>query len=99
MITDGREVRSVCHPGRTVPAHLQTAIEERDRTCAVPLCDNDYRLEIHHIVPVEHGGPTSLSNLVRICKWHHDFITYEGWTLEGGVGDWSWHPPPDWDGL
>jgi hypothetical protein len=99
VITDGHDVRSVSHPGRTIPAHLQTAIEERDRTCSVPLCDNDYRLEIHHIVPVERNGPTCLSNLVRICKWHHDLITYEGWTLEGRAGDWAWHPPPDWDGL
>jgi hypothetical protein len=99
VITDGHDVRSVCHPGRTIPVHLQTAIEERDRTCAVPRCDNDYRLETHHIVPVEHNGPTSLSNLVRICKWHHDLITYEGWKLEGQAGDWAWHAPPDWEGL
>lgn len=99
VITDGCDVRTVCHPGRTIPAHLQTAIEERDRKCAVPLCDNDYRLETHHIIPVERNGPTSLSNLVRICSWHHDLITYEGWKLEGQAGDWTWQAPPDWEGL
>lgn len=99
VISDGTDIRTVCHLGRTIPAPLETAVVERDRFCAVPRCDNDSRLEIHHIVPVTKGGPTCLSNLVRICKWHHDLVTYEGWTLLGQVGDWSWHPPPDFDGL
>ena len=97
VIRDGTDVRSVCHPGRTIHAHMETAIQERDRSCAVPKCDNDYHLDIHHIVPVTMGGPTCLSNLVRICRWHHDLITYEGWRLEGQPGDWAWHSPPGFD--
>jgi hypothetical protein len=97
VIRDGTDIRSVCHPGRTVPAHLETAVKERDLACAVPRCDNDFLLDIHHIVAVTDGGPTCLSNLVRICKWHHALITYEGWKLLGQPGDWAWHPPPDFD--
>jgi hypothetical protein len=99
VITDGVDVRSICHLGRTVPAHLQTALEERDPVCSVPLCETDFSLENHHLVAVTNGGPTSLANLVRICKWHHDLITYEGWTLTGAPGAWNWHPPPDFDAL
>ena len=29
----------MCHAGRTVPAHVQSALEERDPTCVVPGCD------------------------------------------------------------
>jgi hypothetical protein len=100
VITDGVDVQSVCHLGRTIPAHLKTALEERDPVCAVPMCGNNYYLENHHIVAVTDGGPTSLANLVRICcKWHHDLITYEGWRLAGIPGAWQWHMPPGSDGL
>jgi len=99
VIREGTDIANVCHPGRTIPAHLETAIMERDRFCCVPTCDNHQWLEIHHIVAVTNGGPSCASNLVRICKWHHDLITYEGWTLLGEPGDWSWHPPPDFEGF
>ena len=78
---------------------LMTALEERDPVCAVDRCESDHLLENHHIVPFTDGGPTSLSNLVRICRWHHNLITYEGWRIEGRPGSWEWHPPLDFDGL
>ena len=99
VISDGIDVRSVCLLGRTVPATLQTALEQRDPVCSVPRCDNPYYLENHHLTPVAEGGATSLENLVRICKWHHDLITYEGWRLTGIPGAWQWHMPPGSDGL
>jgi len=99
VMADGVDVHSVCHLGRTVPAHLLTALEERDPVCAVPRCESDHLLEVHHIVAFAEGGPTSLENLVRICRWHHDLVTYEKWTLEGHPGAWQWHAPPDFDGL
>jgi hypothetical protein len=64
----------------------------------VPKCETTAPLEVHHRVPFSEGGLTQLSNLVRICGWHHDLLTYEGWTLEGRPGAWSWHPPPDFSG-
>jgi hypothetical protein len=99
VMVDGVDVHSVCHLGRTVPAHLQTALEERDPVCVVPRCENDCLLEVHHIVAFTEGGPTALENLVRLCRWHHDLVTYEKWTLDGHPGAWEWRPPPDFDGL
>lgn len=99
VISDGTDVRSVCHLGRTVPAPMKTALEQRDPVCSVPRCENSYYLENHHLIPWAQGGPTSLDNLVRICKWHHDLISYERWSLKGRPGEWTWHPPPDFDGL
>ena len=99
VISDGADVRNVCHLGRSVPAPMKTALEHRYPVCSVPRCDNHYYLENHHLVPVAQGGPTSLDNLVRICKWHHDLITYERWRLTGRPGAWAWHRPPDFDGL
>jgi Domain of unknown function (DUF222) len=95
VIRDGRDPRSVCALGRSLPAAVAVALEERDPGCQVPGCDHREFLEVHHLVPFGEGGPTRLDNLVRICRWHHDLVTYEGWRIEREVGGWGWHPPPD----
>ena len=95
VISDGVDVRTVCHLGRTVPAHVETALEARDRTCVVPGCDVSLSLEIDHWkIPFAQGGPTELWNLARLCRFHHQMKTYEGFGLRGGPGQWEWVPPP-----
>jgi hypothetical protein len=98
VIRDATDVRSVCALGRSIPAAIQVALEERDPECVVPGCDHASFLEIHHLVPFAEGGPTRTENLVRICRWHHDLITYEGWRIEPEEGGWGWRPPPDLPG-
>jgi hypothetical protein len=94
VISDGVDVTTVCHLGRTVPAHVETALEARDRTCVVPGCDVALSLEIDHWqVPFARGGPTALWNLARLCRFHHQLKTYEGYELRGGPGHWQWVPP------
>jgi hypothetical protein len=87
---DGVEVTRVAHAGRTIPAHLRTALEARDPTCVVPGCEMRTGLEIDHIVPFAEGGPTRLDNLARICRFHHGEKTHRGWRLGGRPGAWSW---------
>lgn len=87
---DGVDVRRVAHLGRTIPAHLRTALEVRDPTCVVPGCDTRIGLEIDHIVPFADGGPTRLDNLARLCRYHHAQKTHHGWRLDGSPGDWNW---------
>jgi hypothetical protein len=94
VISDGVDIRTVCHLGRTVPAHVDTALEARDRTCVVPGCDVSLSLEIDHWkIPFAQGGPTELWNLARLCRFHHQLKTYEGFELRGGPGRWEWVPP------
>lgn len=94
VISDGVDVTTVCHLGRTVPSYLETALEARDRTCVVPGCDVSLSLEIDHWkVPFARGGPAALWNLVRLCRFHHQMKTYEGYELRGGPGNWEWLPP------
>jgi hypothetical protein len=96
VISDGVDVTTVCHLGRTVPAHVETALEARDRTCAVPGCEVSLSLEIDHWqVPFARGGLTVLWNLVRLCRFHHQMKTYGGYRLRGGPGHWEWMPPAD----
>jgi hypothetical protein len=94
VITDGCDVATVCHLGRSIPAALRTALVERDPICVVPGCDVAHGLEIDHWdVPFAEGGPTRLSNLARLCRHHHYLRTHQGFQLSGGPGTWHWEPP------
>ena len=90
VLTKGADVKAVAHLGRTIPARLRTALQARDTECAVPGCHNRHRLEIDHIEPFAEGGPTSLDNLVRLCRPHHHMKTNLGFRLVGGPGKWKW---------
>lgn len=94
VISDGVSVSTVLHVGRTVPAHVDTALEGRDRTCVVPDCGVAVNLEVDHWqVPYAEGGPSELWNLCRLCRHHHRLKTFEGYELAGGPGKWEWRPP------
>jgi plasmid stabilization system protein ParE len=93
IVTDGVDVTAVAHAGRTIPAHLRTALEARDPTCIVPGCDGRRDLQIDHRVPWIEGGPTSLDNLARLCRWHHYQKSHFGYRYRGGPGTWEWIPP------
>ena len=93
------DIRAVAHLGRTISAALRTALVERDRCCVVPGCSVSTGLEIDHTIPLFEGGPTCLSNLARLCHWHHYLKTYDGWTLRRTNADdeaeptWVFEPP------
>lgn len=93
VVTDGVDVTTVAHLGRTIPAHVRTALEARDPACVVPGCTVRHHLEIDHVVPFADGGPTALDNLARLCHWHHQLKTYRGYHLGGGPGEWRWEGP------
>jgi hypothetical protein len=95
LVVDGVEVSTVCHVGRTVPAHVQSALEERDPVCVVPTCEVGQGLENHHWdIPYADCKTTDLAGLARVCRWHHDLITYEQWELRFEDGAWRWREPP-----
>lgn len=95
LVTNGVDVSTVCHIGRSVPAHVQSALEERDPQCVVPGCDTAQGLENHHWdVPYAECGMSTLAGLARLCRWHHDLITYDGYELTGGAGSWEMRAPP-----
>jgi hypothetical protein len=93
VLTEGADVKAVAHLGRNVPARLRTALQARDSECAVPGCHNRHWLEIDHREAVTEGGPTSLDNLVRLCRPHHHMKTHKGFRLIGRPGEWKWIAP------
>ena len=67
---------------RTVSAQLKRALEHRDPTCKFPGCTNHLFTEAHHIEHWIDGGETKLSNLVRLCSFHHRFVHEYGYRIE-----------------
>ena len=94
VVSDGVDVTTICRMGRSIPTALRTALVERDRGCVVPGCDVTQGLEIDHW-RVDHaaGGPLSMDNLARLCRYHHYLRTHQGFVLSGGPGHWRFDPP------
>ena len=38
--------------------------------------------EVHHLIHWAHGGPTSLGNLILLCRFHHQIAIHRwGWAI------------------
>jgi len=83
VVVRGKEILLVSHLGRTIPAHLRTAIEETYPQCGIEGCDDRRHLEIDHNTPIEHGGVTALWNLCRLCRLHHRYKHQHDLRLSG----------------
>jgi hypothetical protein len=72
MIRKGRDIRTVTHLGRRVPAELHSALVASGRECDVEGCARASYLELDHCeIDHAHGGPTSYHNLTWLCHHHH----------------------------
>jgi 5-methylcytosine-specific restriction endonuclease McrA len=77
---DGRVVE-VGARTRTIPPALRRALHHRDRACRFPGCSCRF-VQGHHIHHWARGGPTTLSNLVLLCRRHHRSVHEEGYQVE-----------------
>ena len=66
---------------RTVPPALRRALVHRDRGCRFPGC-HARAAQGHHIRHWARGGPTTLTNLVLLCRRHHRAVHEEGYQVE-----------------
>ncbi|HEX7442799.1 MAG TPA: HNH endonuclease signature motif containing protein [Acidimicrobiales bacterium] len=58
------------------------ALTHRDGGCRFPGCDRPpNRCNAHHIIAWDHHGPTDMSNLILLCRYHHGVTHRSGWTL------------------
>jgi hypothetical protein len=96
LLVDGTDVRLVSHPGRTIPARLRSAVEERSPECDVEGCHVRRNLEIDHNLPVEEQGPTALWNLHRLCGHDHAHKHRHGLRLVGEPGRMRFVPASEW---
>jgi hypothetical protein len=67
---------------RTIPPTLRRALRRRDGGCCFPGCENRRFLDAHHLHHWARGGPTTLGNLVLLCRRHHRLVHEGGWHLD-----------------
>ena len=82
---DGHVVE-VAARNRTIPPALRRALLHRDHGCRFPGCAVRVG-QGHHIRHWAHGGPTTLSNLVLLCRRHHRAVHEEGYGVERRADD------------
>jgi len=62
---------------QTIPAQLRHQVHLRDKgRCSYTapngkVCTNSRWIQIHHIIPISHGGMNRLENLKTLCSAHH----------------------------
>jgi len=78
--SEGRTVE-ISARTRTVPPALRRALQHRDQGCRFPGCGLPFT-QGHHIRHWAQGGPTTLSNLVLLCRRHHRSVHEDGFQLQ-----------------
>jgi hypothetical protein len=68
---------------RTIPPALRRALYHRDQTCRFPGCRGRIR-EGHHVQHWARGGPTTLTDLISLCRRHHRAVHEEGYQVVRG---------------
>lgn len=91
------QVLDVGRAQRLVTATMFMALVVRDRHCCFPGCTRPpVACDAHHVVHWADGGPTSLDNLVLLCRHHHVLTHQTPWTVhvDASTGRPVWTPPP-----
>jgi Domain of unknown function (DUF222)/HNH endonuclease len=68
----------------TIPPGIRNAVILRDRRCRWPggCTQPAAACQVHHVKHIAHGGPTSLTDCVLLCSYHHQVVIHRwGWTL------------------
>ncbi|MGH8936826.1 MAG: DUF222 domain-containing protein, partial [Acidimicrobiia bacterium] len=96
ITTGASEPLDVGRRTRTVPASLRRALVVRDGGCRFPGCDRPHWwCDAHHVIHWLDEGPTSLANLVLLCRRHHRLVHEGGFHLERMEGELRFRRP-DW---
>ena len=66
-------------PTRTISVAMRRALGLRDGQCRFPGC-NSKRFDAHHIRYRSRGGPTTVTNLLALCRFHHKLVHEGGYT-------------------
>ncbi|WP_169736676.1 HNH endonuclease signature motif containing protein [Pseudonocardia spinosispora] len=83
-------------PGRRRPTSaLRRYTQIRDRTCTAPGCRRSaVQSELDHTHDIQHGGPTTSTNLAPACAHDHALKHRGGWTVtQPRPGHFRWKSP------
>jgi hypothetical protein len=97
IVKKGKDITTVAHFGRHIPAELRTAMIVSGRECSIEGCSGREYLELDHCeVDYAKFGPTAWFNLAWLCSIHHTRKT-QGWILgppDPVTGKRRLEPPP-----
>ena len=65
---------------RTITGSMRRALRLRDKQCRFPGCCSE-RTDAHHIRWRSKGGPTTLDNLILLCRFHHRLLHEYGYQM------------------
>jgi hypothetical protein len=82
LLVDGHTVLGTTDATSTIPTAVRRVVMARDQRCRFPHCRTPASwCDLHHVRAVTDGGPTTVENLVCLCRRHHGAVTAGRWTL------------------
>ena len=82
IFTDHGQILGTTDPTDDIPIAVRRALWARDQGCRFPGCTTPaHWTDAHHIKFRSHGGPTTVDNLVLLCRRHHTAVHEGGWKL------------------
>lgn len=82
VLAGASQVLDYSSPVADITPNQRRAIRYRDRHCQFHGCDRHFEwCDVHHIVSRHDGGPTTLDNLVLMCRHHHSLLHQAGWSF------------------
>ncbi|HSK31924.1 MAG TPA: DUF222 domain-containing protein [Propionicimonas sp.] len=97
VLNGASQILDVGRAQRLFPPHLRAALTLRDGGCAWPGCDRPPGwCQAHHITSWLDGGPTSLTNGVLLCLYHHQQAHTAQWQIRPGPDGQPDFIPPPW---
>jgi hypothetical protein len=83
-VRQGVDVKALVTLSQSVTPRMQTALDAMYPTCGARHCNVRHGLENHHITDYSLVKETRIENIVPLCEYHHDLVTYRGYTLIRG---------------
>lgn len=100
VLTPSGAVHGIRSPERCFTGTQLLAIAARDgEKCFTPGCTSPHTaLQVHHVVPWREGGPTTTSNGILLCYWHHQRVDDGPWQyrMVGGIPEVRGPGVPEW---
>jgi len=83
LLGKGELDAEITRASRTAPPATRRALAARDRGCVAEHCNRPPQwTDSHHVKHWIDDGPTTMSNLVLLCRPHHRKVHEEGWGLQ-----------------
>ena len=92
--TDGHIPLQLERVKRFPSSAQRRVIHIRDGGCVFPGCRaSPHIVDIHHVVPWNHGGATNVEQLASLCRTHHGITHSRGWTMSSTPNGFRWITP------